>query len=147
MLRSSNRAIINRLSAVMTVVLVVFTVVSAVGAADPDDGEGRVEGPRYDASGQLLLDDGWRRWVFIGAPLTPNSLNDGKAPFPEFHNGYMARAAFDHFLETGKFPNGTMIAKELLSIGETEAVSGSGFFPGRLPGAGICRERHQTISR
>lgn len=103
----------------------------AVGAAKAED---RVPGPHYDSQGQLLRTDGWREWVFIGAPLTPNSLNDGKAPFPEFHNVYIEPKAYAYFAKTGKFPNGTMIAKELLSVGDTEAVSGNGFFQGAFQG-------------
>lgn len=96
--------------------------------------EERIKGPTYDTQGLLLRADGWRKWVFIGAPLTPNSLNDGAAPFPEFHNVYMEPKAFEHLENTGKFANGTMIAKELVSIGETEAVSGSGYFQGDFQG-------------
>ncbi len=94
----------------------------------------RIPGPEYDNQGQLIRADGWRQWVFIGAPLTPNSLNDGKAPFPEFHNVYIEPRAFAHYVKTGEFPNGTMIAKELLSIGDTVAVSGNGFFQGEFQG-------------
>lgn len=72
--------------------------------------------------------------MFIGAPLTPNALNDGKAAFPEFHNVYIEPVAFAHFVKTGQFPNGTMIAKELLSVGATEAVSGNGYFQGEFQG-------------
>ncbi len=96
--------------------------------------EERIAGPRYDVQGQLIRIDGWRQWVFIGAPLTPNSLNDGKAAFPEFHNVYIEPTAFARYVETGHFPNGTMIAKELLSVGDTEAVSGTGFFQGDFQG-------------
>jgi len=108
--------------------LVLFSLASVSQAED------RIPGPRYDDKGQLIRADGWREWVFIGAPLTPNSLNDGKAPFPEFHNVYIEPAAYAHYVKTGRFPNGTMIAKELLSVGDTEAVSGNGFFQGKFQG-------------
>ena len=39
---------------------------------------------RYTADGKLILPKGNRSWVFIGAPLTPNGLNGGKAGFPDF---------------------------------------------------------------
>ncbi len=94
----------------------------------------RVPGPQYDNQDQLKRTDGWRQWVFIGAPLTPHALNDGKAAFPEFHNVYIEPKAFSHYVKTGEFPNGTMIAKELLSVGETVAVSGNGFFQGEFQG-------------
>src|SRR4051812_45231245 len=45
--------------------------------------------PEYLPDGQLVLPKNWRSWVFVGAPLTPNALNNGKASFPEFHNVYI----------------------------------------------------------
>lgn len=109
----------------------VLALAAMVGAVQAED---RIPGPRYDDKGQLIRADGWRQWVFIGAPLTPNALNDGKAAFPEFHNVYIEPVAYAHFAKTGKFANGTMIAKELLSVGDTEAVSGNGFFQGKFQG-------------
>jgi hypothetical protein len=40
-------------------------------------------------NGKLKLPVGYRRWIFVGAPLTPNALNNGKASFPEFHHVYV----------------------------------------------------------
>src|SRR5580658_11034471 len=31
----------------------------------------------FDSDGKLELPTGFRAWVFVGAPLTPNGLNDG----------------------------------------------------------------------
>lgn len=128
MLRNTILIVGKTLAAVLAGILVMVFVVEKARA------EERIEGPKYDTEGQLLRADGWRQWIFIGAPLTPNSLNDGKAAFPEFHNVYIEPKAFAHFVETGQFPNGTMIAKELVSVGETEAVSGTGFFQGDFQG-------------
>ncbi len=109
-------------------IVVVTAMISGARAVE------RVPGPQYDNQGQLKRTDGWRQWVFIGAPLTPNALNDGKAAFPEFHNVYIEPKAFAQYVKTGEFPNGTMIAKELLSVGETVAVSGNGYFQGEFQG-------------
>jgi hypothetical protein len=35
--------------------------------------------------GQLERPIGYREWVYVGTPVTPNDLNDGKAAFPEHH--------------------------------------------------------------
>ncbi|HEU5408522.1 MAG TPA: hypothetical protein VFU48_12195 [Nitrospira sp.] len=43
----------------------------------------------YTSDGKLKLPMGFRRWVFVGAPLTPNGLNDGNAGFPEYHHVYI----------------------------------------------------------
>ncbi len=42
--------------------------------------------PQYTASGEMILpkDNIWRTWVFVGAPVTPNALNEGAASFPEY---------------------------------------------------------------
>ena len=128
MFTNKNLTAIKRVMAYMAGVLVLLATISGTRA------EERIPGPRYDNQGSLLRADGWRQWVFIGAPLTPNALNDGKAAFPEFHNVYIEPTAYAHFVKTGRFPNGTMIAKELLSIGATEAVSGNGYFQGEFQG-------------
>mgnify|MGYP007132382116 CR=1 FL=1 len=36
--------------------------------------------------GQLDRPANYREWVYVGTPVTPNDMNDGKAAFPEhFH--------------------------------------------------------------
>jgi len=35
------------------------------------------DGASYTPDGKLQLPVGYRKWVFIGAPLTPNGLNEG----------------------------------------------------------------------
>ena len=37
--------------------------------------------------GKLQRTTGYREWVYVGSPLTRNDLNNGKATFPEFHDG------------------------------------------------------------
>ncbi|MGB5222191.1 MAG: cytochrome P460 family protein, partial [Polyangiales bacterium] len=73
---------------------------------------------------------GYREWIYVGTPVTPNSLNNGKAPFPEFHNVYIDPDAWAQWKDTGRFPDGTILMKELVSVGATQAVSGNGFFEG-----------------
>lgn len=89
-------------------------------------------GATYDANGALLLPTDHRQWVFVGAPLTPNDMNDGKAAFPEFHNVYIDPASFAAYKRTGEFPNGTMILKELVSVGGKSMDSGNGYFQGEF---------------
>jgi Cytochrome P460 len=82
--------------------------------------------------------------VFVGSPLTPNALNDGKANFPEFHNVYIEPGSYEIYKKTGEFPEGTMFFKELqLTLpaenpdGSRTEPSGRGFFPGKLNGADV----------
>lgn len=76
----------------------------------------------------------FRKWVYIGTPLTPNDMNDGKANFPEFHNVYMDPDGFAYFEKTGQYKDGTVIVKELVSVGDKEASSGNGYFMGDFIG-------------
>ena len=98
----------------------------------------------YNANGELLQPEGFRQWVFIGAPLTPNGLNGGQAGFPEFHHVYVNPDAFAVYQRTGEFPDGTVIAKELVLLkqgkhedGSYDAPSGRGYFAGKYNGMDV----------
>ena len=93
-------------------------------------------------SGAVEKPGNWREWVFVGSPLTPNGLNGGAAPFPEFHNVYVEPSAFEHYERTGEWAEGTQIAKELVLVrqnnnaenGSTAEVSGVGYQQGEFQG-------------
>jgi hypothetical protein len=96
---------------------------------------------QFTADGKFKLPAGFHRWVFLGAPLTPNGLNDGEANFPEFHHVYVEQKNLDVFLKTGSFPEGTIFIKELTRVlkptfpdGSRTEPSGRGFFNGELNG-------------
>jgi len=76
----------------------------------------------------------WREWVYVGTPLTPNELNNGKASFPEFHSVYIHPDHFKVWKKTGAFPDGTIMIKEMTSVGSKQAVSGQGYFMGEYLG-------------
>ena len=91
----------------------------------------------FTADGKAKQPVGFRKWVFIGSPLTPNDLNDGEAPFPEFHNTYMDPDSFAHVEKTGKYRDGTVLVKELLAVGSKDQSSGKGYFQGEFSGLEI----------
>jgi hypothetical protein len=100
--------------------------------------------PEYTPSGELVLPKNYREWVYVGSPLTPNALNDGKANFPEFHNVYIEPGSFEIYKKTGVFPEGTIFYKELQLTqkqenpdGSRTEPSGRGYFPGALNGADV----------
>ena len=79
----------------------------------------------FTPDGKLELPTGYRRWVFVGAPLTPNALNDGMANFPEYHHVYIQAQNVDAYLKTGSFPEGTIIVKELTRVLDPTFPDGS----------------------
>ena len=86
--------------------------------------------PTYDQRGELVRPQNHHEWVFVGAPVTPNDMNDGKAAFPEFHNVYIDPPSFAAYKHTGRFQDGTVILKELVSVGSKSMDSGNGYFQG-----------------
>ncbi|MEM9761447.1 MAG: cytochrome P460 family protein [Pseudomonadota bacterium] len=100
----------------------------------------------FNDDGSVNRPENWRAWVFVGAPLTPNALNGGEAPFPEFHNVYIEPSAFAHWQRTGEWADGTQFAKELALLraaddcdpdpdnGSCAQTSGQGYFQGAFAG-------------
>lgn len=95
-------------------------------------------------SGQLERPTGFREWIYVGTPVTPNDMNGGKAAFPEFHNVYIDPKSWAHWKKTGNFREGTILIKELVSVGSKSAISGKGYFMGDFLGleATIKSKKH-----
>ncbi|MFT5112831.1 MAG: hypothetical protein ACI8P9_002159 [Parasphingorhabdus sp.] len=84
--------------------------------------------------GELQRPTGYREWVYVGTPVTPNDMNNGKAAFPEHHNVYIDPESWQHWKKSGEFRDGTILIKELVSVGSKAAVSGNGYFQGDFIG-------------
>lgn len=121
---------------------IVFTLLSVFWATTAF--AANINEATFGADGAVNAPTDWRKWVFVGTPLTPNALNGGEAAFPEFHNVYVEPSAFAHFEKTGEWANGTQIAKELVLLrshdgcdeetGACFEVSGQGYFQGEFAG-------------
>jgi hypothetical protein len=85
---------------------------------------------KFTDGGELIRPEGYRKWTFVGTPVTPNDMNGGEAPFPEFHVVYMDTESFEQYEKTGKYRDGTVLVKELISVGDKAATSGEGYFMG-----------------
>jgi len=101
-------------------------------------------GPEFTKDGKLVLPSGFRKWVFMGGPITPNALNNGEAPFPEFHSVYIELDNLRYYQSHGKFPEGTVLVKELTLTqtgkypdGSLDSASGRGYFPSALHGLDV----------
>ena len=57
-------------------------------------------------NGELERPTGFREWIYVGTPVTPNDMNNGKAAFPEHHNVYIDPASWAHWKRTGEFRDG-----------------------------------------
>jgi hypothetical protein len=130
--------------AILLAALVSGTVASLNSGTTARAASGPDWGPQWTANGQLKLPQGYHTWIFLGSPLTPHGLNDGKAGFPEFHNVYIQPEAYQAYRNTGEFPEGTVLLKELqltkpgtYADGSRNEASGRGYFPGKANGIDI----------
>ncbi|MDH3701270.1 MAG: cytochrome P460 family protein [Alphaproteobacteria bacterium] len=115
------------------------------GSASPANAQDATYTPQFTSDKQLKVPEGkvWREWPYVGGLVTPNALNDGNAPFPEHHIIYIDPVSWAHYKKTGKFREGTVLAKELTRVrapdganknGSTDEVSGAGYFMGEYSG-------------
>ena len=84
--------------------------------------------------GKLQRPRGYRSWIHVGTPLTPNDMNNGKAAFPEFDTVYIDPESHRHYQQTGEWRDGTVMVKELTDVGGKAAASGNGYFQGGFLG-------------
>lgn len=84
-------------------------VIASVAVSQTNSRSGSV----FTKDGDLVLPTGFREWVFMGGPVTPNSLNSGEAPFPEFHDVYIERENLLYYQHHGNFPEGLCLSRSL----------------------------------
>ena len=142
---SLNRQLRDRSDGVgMTIAALTVAGMLAVALLPVRNATAQMTGPagaRLAEDGSTSIPEGFREWIFLGAPLTPNALNGGAAGFPEFHHVYVEPGAYAEYKRTGAFPEGTTIVKELVLLkdaeyedGSRDEPSGRGFFADRFAG-------------
>jgi hypothetical protein len=97
-------------------------------------------GPHYTDKGELQRPTGYRTWVFVGSNLGLQYRRDGKEskqPAREkpqtFHNVYINPEAYQAYVQTGKFPDRTVLVMEVFEALEREPqdIVTRGFYPGK----------------
>ena len=82
--------------AVITAPSVLFAFLALIVIAPANAERAKSYSAEFTKSGEMIRPAGWREWVFVGSPVTPNSLNGGAAPFPEFHSVYIDPQSWAH---------------------------------------------------
>ena len=83
--------------------------------------------PKYNEAGRLLRPEGYREWMFIGANLGMG-YSENPAVRSSYHNIYMQREAYKHYVKTGEFPEKTMLIMEVITPGTNESINKHGSF-------------------
>jgi cytochrome P460 len=92
------------------------------------------DGPQFTSDGQLMLPRNYREWVFVtsGLGMTYGSPEAAHSQEPRFDNVFVSRAAYQAFLETGKWPDKTMFVLEVRSSQSKASINKDGRFQGDL---------------
>ena len=86
--------------------------------------------PAYIADGDLIRPEGYRTWVFVGASLGLSyneSAGEREGP-GAFTNVYIQPQAYRYFMETGEFPEKTMLPMDVFRPGSRESINQAGYF-------------------
>jgi hypothetical protein len=68
----------------------------------------------FSGEDRLLQPTGYREWVFVGASLGHGDKES--KPFEMSHNVYINPGAYREYVRTGRFPDGTVMVLETLSV-------------------------------
>jgi hypothetical protein len=88
----------------------------------------------FNEKGEALLPRGYRSWVHVSTswvPITTSLLDGMTTETPEIFNTYAEPSAFKTYVETGEWPDGTLLAKEFTATSVDAACDG--------PPAYICK--------
>ena len=88
--------------------------------------------PRYTADGALRRPAGVERWVLVGASLGlgySDATDDGPGMF---HRVYLEPTAYEHYLRTGGFRDGSMLALSIRRPERRVPPSRAGWTEGEL---------------
>jgi hypothetical protein len=97
------------------VVMCLF-LAGAQPAAAPQGGATKAggEGPQYTADGQMRFPADYREWIFLSSGMDMSyQPNAGAATHSVFDNVFVNPAAYRAFLQTGTWPEGTMMMLEV----------------------------------
>lgn len=83
--------------------------------------------PSYTEKGRLIRPEGHREWMFVGSNLGM-AYSDAAKPRVTYHNIYIQREAYKHYVATGKFPDKTMLVMELMKPGTNASINRQGSF-------------------
>jgi hypothetical protein len=85
--------------------------------------------PTYTSEGKLLFPANYREWVFLTSGVdmsySPNAMNMGHSLFD---NVFVNPEAYKAFLQTGTWPDKTMLVLEVRKAGDNASINKSGHF-------------------
>src|SRR5262249_16501878 len=88
------------------------------------------DGPTYAAgTSNLIRPADYREWIFVGSSIGLNYPPPGAPPGPQmFHNVFVNPTSYRSFLQTGKWPDKTVLILEMRGAGRETTANRDGRF-------------------
>jgi hypothetical protein len=109
--------------------LLTISLATAPFAVQAADSTSPAQTPAYTADGKLLFPANYREWIFLTSGVdmsyNPNPANMGHSVFD---NVFVNPEAYKSFLQTGTWPDKTMLVLEVRKAGDKASINKSGHF-------------------
>jgi hypothetical protein len=109
------------------VALSLFLCCCLVSAAS-QTAENTSSAPTYTADGQLMFPSKYREWIYLSSGIDMSYFQQGMAGHSMFDTVFVNPEAYRSFLQTGTWPDKTMLVLEVRSAGTKASINKSGHF-------------------
>jgi len=111
----------------LVVSFLLLTQYGSAPAASPNGSAGQT--PTYTSDGKLVFPAKYREWVYLSSGVDMSYSPNGMAmDHSMFDNVFVNPDAYRAFLETGKWPDKTMLVLEVRTAGSNGSINKRGHF-------------------
>src|SRR5258705_1524234 len=105
---------------------VAFSLAAAAQQTPPTN----ADGPRYVNGTSLVRPTNYREWMFLssGLGMTYTPPGNTPPPSPNFGNVFVNPSSYRSFMQSGKWPNGTVFVLEFRQSDSEASINKSGRF-------------------
>lgn len=105
----------------------IFLIPALMGAGATNQTANPPDGPQYTADGRMLFPSNYREWVYLSSGLGM-SYTAGAPNMLMFDNVFVNPEAYRNFLETGTWPDKTVLILEVRGAGSNASINKAGHF-------------------
>jgi hypothetical protein len=104
----------------------------------------QTSGPQYDSTGALERPKNFETWVFVGASTGLSYQEESKpSGMGSFHNVYLRPESYEAYLETGQFPEKTMLVLAIYDPAQKVEPAHGGYFEGQFAALDVAVKDHE----
>ena len=98
------------------------------------DGQAQSDGPRFRDKAVLIRPTDYREWTFLSSGLGMTYDSQAPSAAPRFTNVFVNPSSYRSFMQTGKWPDGTIFVLEARASAGDASINKSGRFQTDLAG-------------